>query len=76
MASFAREAWRENGTVAQSPLSELAGEELARDHAPDGLPWENVDWARGRTVVAHGDSVIRLQLIHFCQVSTLQAWLM
>jgi hypothetical protein len=68
MASFAREAWRENGTVPQSPLSELAGEELARDHAPDGMPWEDVDWARGRTVVAHGDSVIRLQLIHFCQV--------
>lgn len=36
--------------------------------AADGEGWEDMQWARNRTVVLFGDSVARENVVYFCEV--------
>ena len=67
MASLGRLVWAGRDVKdLDSPLAQAEG--IMEDAAPDGFDWEDMEWARGKTVVAHGDSLVRFQNIHFCKV--------
>lgn len=63
-ASFLRATW-----AAQAPSKRPGGAEFAQgEKAPDGRGWEDVEWARGRTVLLLGDSIHRFTTKYFCEV--------
>ncbi|CED85030.1 PC-Esterase [Phaffia rhodozyma] len=47
-------------------LRSLAGIEPSQGVKQDGWQGENINWAKGKTVLMIGDSVVRNQLEHFC----------
>lgn len=65
-AAFVRASWN-----AVPPLNEtvLKGEWAKAERAPDGRPWEDVEFARNRTVLYVGDSISRMTTKYFCDVS-------
>jgi hypothetical protein len=69
VASLARHLWadRPDQDVPKTPLTGNMST-LRADMAPDGQEWEDVAWAKSRTIVVIGDSVSRQQLKHFCEV--------
>lgn len=74
VAGLARMLWSQTPVIPETPLSAgEGGKQAMADQAPDGSIWEDMEWARGRTVVALGDSVIRAQVMHFCEVSMVPA---
>lgn len=68
MASFLREAWRDK-TPPREP-EEVGTTFVHEEVGPDGEPWADMEWARGKTVLVLADSVLRYMAQYFCHVST------
>ncbi|WOO76715.1 uncharacterized protein LOC62_01G000338 [Vanrija pseudolonga] len=64
-AAFVRAAWD-----AQVPSKRPNGAEFAQAaNGPDGREWEDVSWAKGRTVLLLGDSIHRFTTKYFCEMA-------
>ncbi|KAK8844077.1 hypothetical protein IAR55_006871 [Kwoniella newhampshirensis] len=66
LASLLRTSWSEHGAKG---LPDLPGDWWKAEMAPDGEEWENVDWARNRTVLVVGDSIQRFNMRYFCEMA-------
>ena len=74
-ASFARAAWKTIPPSNPSSLDSLIPSNwVDAEHGPDHEKWDEMEWARGRTVVVMGDSVLRYAIIYFCEVCSLSTF--
>ena len=68
-ASLVRSAW---GTMPNTSTTgkDMPGDWWQQEAGPDGRAWEDVEWAKGKTVLYVGDSIGRENVKYFCQVSS------
>lgn len=69
-AAFVRASW---DAMPHSANTTLDGEWAKADQGPDGRPWEDVEFARNRTILYIGDSISRFTTKYFCEVSGWEA---
>lgn len=66
-ASFLRASW---AAVPPSKEPSIGMGWAKAPLGPDGREWEDVEWARNRTIVHIGDSISRFKSKYICEVST------
>jgi len=66
MASFMNQATRKPVPEIEGPVEPETEE---NDFGPDGRLWEDVEFAKGKTVVVFGDSVLRFNVYYFCELA-------
>lgn len=68
LASLTKASW----AVAPPAVNTSLGYDFVNEPSgPDGRPWINMEWARGRTILSAGDSIGRWGVKDFCDVSSL-----
>ncbi|WWC63725.1 uncharacterized protein I303_106330 [Kwoniella dejecticola CBS 10117] len=68
LASLLRSSWHTTSSSISSDI--LRPENWWKEHlGPDGQGWEDISWARGKTVLVVGDSVGRFQVRYFCEMA-------
>lgn len=70
VAAFVRASWDAVPPSLPANESALEPEFASAEVGPDGRPWEDVEFARNRTVVFLGDSISRYAVKYFCDVSS------
>ncbi|WRT69320.1 uncharacterized protein IL334_006304 [Kwoniella shivajii] len=68
LASLLRSSWR---TLPPSGVSDIRDPKdwWEGEVGPDGKDWEDVTWAKGRTVLVLGDSVGRFHVKYLCEMA-------
>ena len=69
-ASLMRSAW---GITPNTTETFMPRDWWKEEAGPDGRPWEDVEWAHGKTVLYVGDSIGRENVQYFCQVSSFRS---
>ncbi|WWD21267.1 hypothetical protein CI109_105751 [Kwoniella shandongensis] len=65
-ASLLRTSWSEHGAKG---IPDLPGDWWREEVAPDGGEWEDVNWARNKTILVIGDSIQRFNLRYLCEMA-------
>ncbi|WWC98232.1 hypothetical protein V866_005123 [Kwoniella sp. B9012] len=68
IASLIRSSWAVKPPSGESDLKD-SKEWWEKDVAPDGNDWEDVSWAKGKTVLVLGDSVSRFHVKYLCEMA-------
>ncbi|ORY31792.1 hypothetical protein BCR39DRAFT_525369 [Naematelia encephala] len=67
LAALVKEAWSIQEPTNSGPLTKPSAWRES-DLGPDGREWQDVSWARNKTVVIVGDSVMRFNALYFCKI--------
>ncbi|WWC63745.1 uncharacterized protein I303_106350 [Kwoniella dejecticola CBS 10117] len=68
LASLLRSSWAIKASSMASDILDPKGWS-EKELGPDGKEWEDISWARGKTVLVIGDSVGRYQVKYFCEMA-------